>query len=84
MAQLSHTFYAKDYVPYSTVSDVEDAILNRKTDEDGISNWDWANAIMTDDTPHLICEYILMHKNNPAIKPLYDILRADIESILDN
>jgi hypothetical protein len=84
MAQISHTFYAKDYVPYSTVADVEDAILNRKTDEDGISNWDWANAIMTDDTPHQVCEYILMHKNNPVIKPLYDLLRADIESILDN
>ena len=69
--------------PVSEVEDVEECLLTRTTDLDGVSNWDWVNMIMTDDVPHQLIEYIVEHKDAPLIAPLYDIVRDSISSILD-
>jgi hypothetical protein len=69
--------------PVSEVEDVEECLLTRTTDLDGVSNWDWVNMIMTDDVPHQIIEHILRNKNDPAIKPLYELFRVVVEGVLD-
>ena len=69
--------------PVSEVEDVEECLLTRTTDLDGVSNWDWVNMIMTDDVPHQLIEYIVEHKDAPLIAPLYEIVRESISSILD-
>jgi hypothetical protein len=69
--------------PVSEVEDVEECLLTRTTDLDGVSNWDWVNMIMTDDVPHQLIEYIVEHKDAPLIAPLYDIVRESISSILN-
>jgi hypothetical protein len=69
--------------PVSEVEDVEECLLTRTTDLDGVSNWDWVNMIMTDDVPHQLIEYIVEHKDAPLIAPLYDIVRESISCILD-
>jgi hypothetical protein len=38
---------------------------------------------MTDDVPHQIIEHILRNKNDPAIKPLYELFRVVVEGVLD-
>jgi len=69
--------------PVSEIEDVEECLLTRTTDLDGVSNWDWVNMIMTDDVPHQLIEYIVEHKDAPLIAPLYDIVRESISCILD-
>jgi hypothetical protein len=69
--------------PVSEVEDVEECLLTRTTDLDGTSNWDWVNMIMTDDVPHQIIEHILRNKNDPSIKPLYELFRVVVDGVLD-
>ena len=69
--------------PVSEVEDVEECLLTRTTDLDGVSNWDWVKMIMTDDVPHQLIEYIVEHKDAPLIAPLYGIVRESISCILD-
>jgi hypothetical protein len=77
-------FYGDDYAPTETFQGVEKAILNERIDEDGVSNWDWCLAVMNnEDMPFDIVKYILQNKDEPAIKPLYQMVRWTIEGILD-
>jgi hypothetical protein len=77
-------FYSADYIVEADIDSVEQAILTRQLDLDGISNWDWCKAFVTaDDMPHMITEHILRNKNDPAIKPLYNLFRDVIEGVLD-
>jgi len=80
---IRHWFYDNLVEPMSEIEDVEEAIVTRQIDKDLISNWDWISEIMTDDAPGDIVEYILKNKTNPAIAPLYAIVREQISSILD-
>jgi hypothetical protein len=76
-------FQERDYYPTAEVSEVIEAIVKRRLDPDGVSNWAWVSAILIDDAPHEIIEYILKNKDEPAIEPLYQILYAQISGILD-
>lgn len=78
-----HHFEERDYQPTAEVADVIECIIKRRLDPDGVSNWSWVAAILIDDTPYEIIEYILKHKHEPAIKPLYEIVYAQISGILD-
>ena len=80
---IRHWFYDNQIEPMSEIEDVEEAIVTRQIDKDLISNWDWVSEIMTDDAPSDIVEYILKNKTNPAIVPLYKMVREQISSILD-
>lgn len=80
---IRHWFYDNQIEPMSEIEDVEEAIVTRQIDKDLISNWDWVSEILTDDLPHELIEYILKNKKNPAIVPLYKMVREQISSILD-
>ena len=80
---IRHCFYDKQIETMSEIEDVEEAIVTRQIDKDLISNWDWVSEILTDDLPHELIEYILKNKTNPAIVPLYKMVREQISSILD-
>jgi hypothetical protein len=76
-------FEERDYHPTAEVSEVIEAIVKRRLDPDGVSNWAWISAILIDDAPVEIIEYILKHKHEPAVKPLFEIVREQISGILD-
>jgi hypothetical protein len=85
MHMISHTFYGHtDYTPPdATIADVEQVLLNGGVDCDGIGKFDWLTAIMEDDTADHLVTHILKHKDDPAIKPLYKMVREVISGILD-
>lgn len=78
----TYDFY-KGHIPHATVADVERCILTGKIDPDGIGQWDWLRAIVFDDTPEFLIQYIIQHKHEPAIAPLYIYVRNVISGILD-
>jgi len=63
--------------------DVEKCILTGFDDPDGISKHDWIAALVEDDTPYHIIEYILKYKKVPEIAPLYDMIYDAISGIIN-
>jgi hypothetical protein len=83
---ISHQFYGRDdnyRAPDATLEQVENVILNGGMDCDGISRFEWVDAVMCDDTPYELLDYILKNKHLDAIKPMYKIIANTISGILD-
>lgn len=83
---MAWTYYAKvygDIEPQANVQDVEEAILSSKIDPDGVSCYQWSNAICSDDLPLDMIQYIIRNRLDPVIEPLYQMVRTSISSILD-
>lgn len=83
MAWTHYANFYGDESPTAEIEDVEKCLLNGGIDPDGIGRSDWIKALSTDDLPFFLYLHILQHKDDPAIKPLYALLRNEIGSILD-
>jgi hypothetical protein len=80
---MHYTRFYGDIEPIAEIDDVEKCLINGGIDPDGIGRSEWIKALSTDDLPFYLYTHILQHKDDPAIKPLYALLREEISGILD-